>query len=591
MADKKLCGDCQHWNKRSCPAYDTDNIKKEAFFFSKDQSAICEGEHFKPKKGKNQERKPKPIYRDSGFSDQGCFEAIYHNEKPCFLVSNDKHFSLHESVTFGDKTLTPKDVQRIPYEPYGYYEGTIPNREDLFWRVRQKFKAFIDVEDVWIDVLSASVLLSYQQEKLQSVPYLFVFGDNESGKSTVLQLLKFLCYRPMYGVTVPSADIYGYLEDVNSIGCVLEDEIQGIDKDTDKIKIYKAGYKKGAVVPRTLMTQNDRIIKYYNTFAFKAVASEKIPTVKGFRERFIEISMTEGYPEKEWADITQEDLSRLQELRNILLKWRMLSKDWELPNPNVSMRGRLKEIWKPLLQVTHGLTIYDTLANFVENQKNERLSTKQNTLEGHIVKVVTQLLNQSDENLGYLPFQSIWFALAEDLDGKINEDKPHVMDTSEFFKVSKQKIGYRLREILSGKSKAIREGDTIIKGYKFNCEKLARIARKYGYDLCNQVTDVTDLQGCAGSNSASKNIKNHVKRREEKDRKYIHTFQENGYIGNTVTNSSETIDEALGDGKLPTCFDCGRTIFDPNQLTNWQGRFYCKRCLGNILSQRKGVSA
>jgi hypothetical protein len=56
-------------------------------------------------------------------------------------------------------------------------------------------------------------------------------------------------------------------------------------------------------------------------------------------------------------------------------------------------------------------------------------------------------------------------------------------------------------------------------------------------------------------------------------------------------SSSSRIDEALGDGKLPVCFDCGKTIHDPNQLTNWQGRFYCKRCLGNILSQRKGVSA
>lgn len=95
----------------------------------------------------------------------------------------------------------------------------------------------------------------------------------------------------MYGVTVPAADIYRYLEDVNAIGCILEDEIQGIDKDTDKIKIYKAGYKEGAVVPRTIIIRNDRIIKFYNTFCFKACASERIPSVKGFRERFIEISI------------------------------------------------------------------------------------------------------------------------------------------------------------------------------------------------------------------------------------------------------------------------------------------------------------
>ena len=126
-------------------------------------------------------------------------------------------------------------------------------------------------------MLTGCVLLSYHQEKFQTVPYIYVYGDNESGKSTVLQVLKFLCYRPMYGVTVPSADIYGFLEDSDAIGCILEDEVQGIHKDTDKIKIYKAGYKQGAVVPRTIITQHDRIIKYYNTFCFKACASEQIP--------------------------------------------------------------------------------------------------------------------------------------------------------------------------------------------------------------------------------------------------------------------------------------------------------------------------
>ena len=271
----KTCGECKNFmDPQNCgliAGKQKNEWKRLYISFSGvcvDYEAASRQTETKKGEKKQEEKKPKPIYRDSGFSDQGYFEAIYHNERPYFLVVNGKHFSLFENVTLDDKTFTPKDAQRIPYEPYGYFEGQIPNREELFWRVRREFQTFIDLESIWIDVLSASVLLSYQQEKLQTVPYIFVYGDNESGKSTVLQLLKFLCYRPMYGVTVPSADIYGFLGDVNSIGCVLEDEIQGIDKDLDKVKIYKAGYKKGACVPRTLMTQHDRIIKYYNTFCF-----------------------------------------------------------------------------------------------------------------------------------------------------------------------------------------------------------------------------------------------------------------------------------------------------------------------------------
>nr|NIO16216.1 hypothetical protein [Deltaproteobacteria bacterium]NIS80103.1 hypothetical protein [Anaerolineales bacterium] len=132
--------------------------------------------------------------------------------------------------------------------------------------------------------------------------------------------------------------------------------------------------------------------------------------------------MVEGYPPKEWTDITTEDRQRLDDLRNMLLKWRLLSREWQLPNPTLSIKGRLKELWKPLLQITNGLTIHETLEKFVEDQKNERLRAKQNTLEGHIVKVITELHNAANANpVPYIPFQTIWLGLAEDLDGKIDD--------------------------------------------------------------------------------------------------------------------------------------------------------------------------
>jgi hypothetical protein len=39
---------------------------------------------------------------------------------------------------------------------------------------------------------------------------------------------------------------------------------------------------------------------------------------------------------------------------------------------------------------------------------------------------------------------------------------------------------------------------------------------------------------------------------------------------------------------LPVCFDCNRTIFDPNKLCRWNNHFYCRDCRNNILAQIKG---
>jgi len=530
---KHKCGECARFKVPDSGCWNSYDIQ-QGILLASDQAC----DRFYPRYEKQKQKKTRKQLRDAGLCDAGYFEAIYHNVKPCFLVKDDENsFNIAESLEIDEETVYPKDAKHIPYEPYGYFEGAVPNREELFWKVNREFQTFVDVENIWKDVLTACVLLSYHQEKLQTVPYIYVYGDNESGKSTVLQVLKFLCYRPMYGVTVPAADIYGFLEDSDAIGCILEDEVQGISKDTDKIKIYKAGYKQGAVVPRTLITQHDRIIKYYNTFCFKACASEQIPQVKGFNERFLFIPMVEGSPEKEWADITREDLDRLRNLRNMLLKWRLLSRDWKLPEVEVSWRGRLKELWKPILQITQGLTVYDGLFKFVEDQRKERLSSKQDTLEGKIVKVVTEILNEAKGDSYNVPFQTIWSRLAEELDGKIDDKKPHVMETSEFFTVTKNKVGYRLREILSGKTKVLREKDPYgnwlsLKAYEFDPFKLRKVSKKYGYEL------VTKLQSLPSS-EAPQALESMEKPEENNVEKEPHTPQQLSKLSNVVTTEEQ----------------------------------------------------
>ena len=529
---KHKCGECARFKVPDSGCWNSYDIQQGILLPS---DKACD--RFYPRYEKQKDKKTKKQLRDAGLCDSGYFEAIYHNSKPCFLIKEENDFNIAESFEIDEQVFYPKEAKHVPYEPYGYFEGTAPNREELFWKVNQEFQTFIDVEAIWRDVLSACVLLSYHQEKLQTVPYVFVYGDNESGKSTVLQVLKLLCYRPMYGVTVPSADIYGFLEDSDAIGCILEDEVQGIHKDTDKIKIYKAGYKQGAVVPRTIITQYDRIIKYYNTFCFKACASEQIPQVKGFNERFLFIPMVEGSPEKEWADITREDLDRLRNLRNMLLKWRLLSRAWQLPEVELSMRGRLKELWKPILQITQGLTVYNGLFKFVEDQKKERLSVKQDTLEGKIVKVVTEIHNETKDSYPNIPFQIIWSRLQEELDGKIDDKKPNVMDTSEFFQVTKNKVGYRLREVLNGKSKPIRQKDSkgndiVIKAYEFDPDKLRKVAKKYGYEFVTKLPSEPSSEGAQAP-----------KRMEKEDEKNVDkgldTPQQLSKLCNLVTSEFE----------------------------------------------------
>jgi len=442
--------------------------------------------------------KPK-LHKASGYAEEGYYESIYFRSKPAFLTLNGGVFRVCQEVTAENEAFLPKEYpNEFPYEPYSFFEGSVPSREELFWKVREEFNLFLDLESIWKDYLAAFTLLSYLQEKTRTVPYVYFVGDNESGKTVALNLLNWLCYRPMLGVTIPSADTYGYLDESEAPGVILEDEAQGLYKDLDKAKIYKAGYKQGAVVPRTMLTQNKRFIKYFRVFCLKACAAEEMPHVKGLLERFIFIPMTEGYPRKDWADVNKEDETRLRELRNMLLKWRLAAHEWELPEVKLPVKGRLKELWKPIIQIVSGLAVEKDLRAQLEYLQKERLSEKTNTLEGHIVKVVCELYT-SDEPL---IFTDVWDALVKDLDGKLDDKKPNKVDTPEFGEVTKQKIGYRLREVLGGK-KAKAVGHANDRVYVFDSEKLGRIAKKYGCIVADKQTTKTSSAGVSASKDES----------------------------------------------------------------------------------------
>ena len=71
--------------------------------------------------------------------------------------------------------------------------------------------------------------------------------------------------------------------------------------------------------------------------------------------------------------------------------------------------------------------------------------------------------------------------------------KTNKMDTAEFGEVTKQKIGYRLREVLGGRKIKARGQDGPERVYEFDAEKLKRIAKKYGCSIVPKFPTKTSL--------------------------------------------------------------------------------------------------
>ena len=96
-----------------------------------------------------------------------------------------------------------------------------------------------------------------------------------------------------------------------------------------------------------------------------------------------------------------------------------------------------------------------------------------------------------------LAFADLWTDLVTELGGKLDDKKPNKVDTPEFGEVTKQKIGYRLREVLGGKKIKARGQDGPERVYEFDFEKLKRIAQKYGCSIVPKFPTNTSLSVCS----------------------------------------------------------------------------------------------
>jgi hypothetical protein len=402
---------------------------------------------------------------------------------PKLLVLGPQGFEMHDFLLVDGVELRPRSPRSYPYMPYAVEDFTVKSRAELVELVRAEVDKFVDAEPEEKAIFTGLIILSYCQELFETVPYLYLVGDNSSGKSHLLQLFNHLCYRPLFGVSLTHADIYSYLEDDGLPLTILEDEFQGSEKDNEKMKVYKAGYKKDARVPRVVLFEGGRRVDYFNCFGLKAFAAEQLVENKGFLERCIVVELVEGYPEKDHYE--SEDLKRFAWLRGELLKWRMsvLAGRENLPKLEFDwLKGRDRELYQPLLTVLEGTALYPLLERTLFARVEERKKEKAASLEASVCRVVKRLMDLGKE----LSFADIWLELSNDL-GAYLEYRPgsqisDAMNSEAYGRITKKQLSTILRDKLGmNRLRPRKEGKRIIV-YTPNPSKLAKAFRKYGID-------------------------------------------------------------------------------------------------------------
>ena len=431
-------------------------------------------------------------------------ESILINNIPYFIQIIDSKPVLKQKIELSDIDLVPperteylsKEYSFASFEEIQYFINLAKNEtlDSLFNRVKIILKNYIDIDDDFINILAADILFTYFQDRLGMTHYLLIVGDNNTGKSNILLVFSFLGYRPVYDIAITPANIYNFgnqLEEAQNI--IIEDEIDDIDQQIEKKKLYKQSYRSGTKVTRIYENSspvNNKRRKAssrqqgFFLFGFKMFASEKMPDKKeskGFLERIIPLKAVPGYPQYDISEVVDESgdeqfkelYQELMNTRKLLLMYRLLHHNDTIPNIKLNIKNRYKQLTKPLIRLFQNAESVDDIKKSLSKYLIEKNQEKIDSLDFAILTLIINLVSKHGPTLYN---DQIWQELKGQYPSGEIREKPYSWFVEGYGSISKTNITKICETKFGAKPHKDREKG---RGLIFKQEILNRLAENY----------------------------------------------------------------------------------------------------------------
>ncbi|MPZ07061.1 MAG: hypothetical protein GEU26_11715 [Nitrososphaeraceae archaeon] len=431
------------------------------------------------------------------------YEAIIIDGIPLFakVSTNSSRISLCTEIQIDEvNAILPLSANLYGSRPYEFdsekefrkIEHQVKSKENLdtlFQKVKAQWNLYIDNGKEHNIMCTGDTIFTYFQDKLGTTHYDFFVGDNGTGKSNNLHMFNILAYRNVLSSDMTAPNIYQLLgNDKNGVVTICEDEADSIDEDRTKMGIYKDGATTNINVFRTDISFGRKQFRF-KTFCFKAFAAEELPDVrkaKGFRQRCITFNCTHGSPRYDIAEIIepggdkklQQLLDDLFKLRNMLLIYRLLHYFDEIPNVELNIKDREKQLFKPTFRVFQKTRrALEELKLGINKYLSDYRERRLNTFHAALYKVITELIKR--EKTIELKSKLIWVNLKDQLQGRDIVGKSMSFECEDFGIIYQGSVTKSLQEIFGAERKkhnnGLKKGERYLKFDPKNLEKLSRI--------------------------------------------------------------------------------------------------------------------
>jgi hypothetical protein len=143
-----------------------------------------------------------------------------------------------------------------------------------------------------------------------------------------------------------------------------------------------------------------------------------------------------------------------------MLIYRLIHFKDEIPDIDIGVEGREKELSKPIIQLFYNTQAQNEVETTLQYFLNLRTEKKEITLEPILHRVVTNLVNRHGNEL-YV--KTIWDELRTSiLDGYYDEKKPNEYQTLEYGTIYNNSISNILEHTFGGRSKHKESGNLFI---------------------------------------------------------------------------------------------------------------------------------